>query len=90
MSISLPTYTRREIPLLSRRHRAWAIVGAGLRREIRRPAAVFAIVVGTAITTVSSIVFVLFAPFLLRGQPLQQVRNRLPVLRVEVSGRLIR
>ncbi len=70
MSISLPTYTRREIPLLSRRHRAWAIVGAGLRREIRRPAAVFAIVVGTAITTVSSIVFVLFAPFLLRGQPL--------------------
>jgi ABC-type transport system involved in multi-copper enzyme maturation permease subunit len=70
MSISLPTYTRREIPLQSRRHRVWAIIGAGLRREMRRPAAIFAVGVGTAITTVVSIVYVLFAPLLLRGQPL--------------------
>ncbi|HYM39115.1 MAG TPA: hypothetical protein VEY12_03070 [Thermoplasmata archaeon] len=70
MSISLPTYTRREIPLQSRRHRVWAIIGTGLRREIRRPAAIFAVGVGTAITTIVSIVYVLFAPFLLRGQPL--------------------
>jgi ABC-type transport system involved in multi-copper enzyme maturation permease subunit len=70
MSISLPTYTRREIPLQSRRHRVMAIIGTGLRREIRRPAAIFAVGVGTAITTVVSIVYVLFAPFLLRGQPL--------------------
>ncbi len=61
MSISLPTYTRREIPLLSRRHRRWAIYTTGLRREIRRPAALFVIGLGTAITTVSSLVIVLFA-----------------------------
>ena len=70
MSISLPTYTRREIPLLGRRYRILAIVVTGLRREIRRPAAIFAVGVGTAITTIVSIVFVLFAPFLLPGQPL--------------------
>jgi ABC-type transport system involved in multi-copper enzyme maturation permease subunit len=69
MSISLPTYTRREIPLLGRRHRIWAIVGTGLRREIRRPAAVFAVGVGTAITTIVSIIFVLFGSFLPGGQP---------------------
>lgn len=70
MSISLPTYTRREVPLLSRGHRMWAIVSTGLRHEIRRPAALFAVGVGTAITTVVSIVYVLFAPLLLQGQPL--------------------
>jgi ABC-type transport system involved in multi-copper enzyme maturation permease subunit len=70
MSISLPTYTRREIPLLGRRYRMWAIVSAGLRREIRRPAAIFAVGVGTTITTVVSIVYVLFAPLFLQGQPL--------------------
>lgn len=70
MSISLPTYTRREIPLLGRRHRMWAIFSTGLRQEIRRPAAIFAVGVGTAITTVVSIVLVLFAPFLLQGQRL--------------------
>jgi ABC-type transport system involved in multi-copper enzyme maturation permease subunit len=70
MSISLPTYTRREIPLLSRRHRMWAIIGTGLRRELRRPAAIVAVALGTLSTTVSSIVFVLFAPFLNPGQPL--------------------
>lgn len=61
MSISLPTWTRREIPLLGRWHRVAAIVGNGLRREMRRPAAIFAVGVGTAITTISSIVVVFFA-----------------------------
>jgi len=70
MSISLPTYTRREIPLLGRRHRMWAIIGTGLRREIRRPGAIFAVGVGTAITTIVSIVLVFFAQFLLAGQRL--------------------
>jgi ABC-type transport system involved in multi-copper enzyme maturation permease subunit len=70
MSISLPTYTRREIPLLGRRHRVWAIIGTGLRHEIRRPAAIFTVGVGTAITTISSIVLVLFAPFLMGQQAL--------------------
>ena len=70
MSISLPTYTRRELPLLGRWHRVWAIVGTGLRREIRRPGAIFAVGVGTAITTLTSIIFVLFAAFLPVGQPL--------------------
>jgi len=70
MSISLPTYTRREIRLLGHWHRVWAIVGTGLRREIRRPAAIFAVGVGTAITTIVSLLFVLFAPLMLPGQPL--------------------
>ncbi len=63
MSISLPTWTRREIPLQGRWHRVAAIVGNGLRREMRRPAAIFAVGVGTAITTISSIVVVFFAAF---------------------------
>jgi ABC-type transport system involved in multi-copper enzyme maturation permease subunit len=42
----------------------------GLRREIRRPATIFAISVGSLITTVYSIILVLFAPFLLHGQKL--------------------
>ncbi len=70
MSISLPTYTRREMPLQDRWHRVWAIVGTGLRRQIRRPGAIFAVGVGTTITTVVSILLVLFAPFLLPGQSL--------------------
>lgn len=72
MSISLPTYTRREIPLLGRGHRVWAIVGTGLRREIRRPGAIFTVGVGTTITTAISILLVLFAPFLLPGQRLDR------------------
>ncbi len=64
MSISLPTYTRREIPLLSRRHRRWAIYTTGLRREIRRIAVLVVLVLGTAITTISSLVIVLFASFI--------------------------
>ncbi len=70
MSISLPTYTRREMPLLSRRHRVRAIVTTGLKREFKRPAAIFSIGIGTAVTTIISIIFVLFAPFLSAGQPL--------------------
>ncbi len=70
MSISLPTYTRREIPLLGRRRRVWAIYATGLHREIRRPAALFTMGMGIAITTIVSLVQVLFAPLLLAGQPL--------------------
>jgi len=70
MSITLPTYTRRETPLLPRGYRVRAIVATGLRREFRRPAAIFAIGVGSLLTTASSIILVLFAPFLLQGQPL--------------------
>ncbi len=70
MSISLPTWTRREIPLRGRRSRVWAVVSAGLRREMRRPAAIVTVGLGTAITTISSIVVVLFATFLLPGQAL--------------------
>lgn len=61
MSISLPTYTRREIPLQSRRHRRWTIYGTGLRREIRRPAVLVVLGLGTAITTISSLVIVYFS-----------------------------
>ncbi len=58
MSISLPTWTRREIPLRGRRSRVWAVVGTGLRREMRRPAAIVTVGLGTAITTISSIILV--------------------------------
>ncbi len=70
MSITLPTYTRREMPLLGRQHRVRAIIATGLRREFRRPAAIVVTAIGAAFTTISSIVLVLFAPFLLPGQPL--------------------
>lgn len=70
MSISLPTWTRREIPLLGRRSRIWAVVSTGLRREMRRPAAIVTTGLGVAITTIYSLVLVLFAPFLLQGQAL--------------------
>lgn len=70
MSISLPTWTRREIPLQGRRSRVWAIVGTGLRREMRRPAVLFAVGAGTAITAISSIVLAFLAPLLLGGKPL--------------------
>ncbi len=68
MSISLPTYTRREIPLQGRAYRRRAVYTAGLRREIRRPAVLFSVAVGTTITTVVSLVFVFFGSFLLPGQ----------------------
>lgn len=70
MSISLPTYTRREIPLLGRRHRLRAIIVTGLRREFKRPAALVVTGIGVGLTLVSSIVIVLFAGVLLRGQAL--------------------
>lgn len=70
MSISLPTYTRRDMPLLGRGHRIRAIISSGLRREFKRPAAIVTVGVGTLITTASSIISVFFASFLLPGQPL--------------------
>src|SRR3989440_10168478 len=68
MSISLPTYTRREMPLLGRRHRLRAIIVTGLRREFKRPATIVATAVGAGLVLVSSIVFVLFLGALLPGQ----------------------
>lgn len=70
MSISLPTYTRREMPLLGRGNRIRAIAANGLRREFRRFAAAVVIGVGTLVTVVSSIVTLFLAPVLLGGQPL--------------------
>ena len=70
MSISLPTYTRREMPLLSRRHRVRAIIVTGLKREFRRPSAIFAIGIGSAVTSIISIVFLLFVGAPLPGQSL--------------------
>jgi ABC-2 type transport system permease protein len=68
MSISLPTYTRREMPLLGRRHRLGAIIVTGLRREFKRPATIVATVVGVGLVLVSSIVVVLFLGAFLPGQ----------------------
>src|SRR5439155_490934 len=70
MSISLPTYTRREMPLLGRRHRVRAIITTGLRREFKRPAVLVVIGIGVGVTIISSIVIVLFAGVFLQGQPL--------------------
>ncbi len=68
MSISLPTYTRREMPLLGRRHRLRAIIVTGLRREFKRPATIVATAVGVGLVLVSSIVIVLFLGAFLPGQ----------------------
>src|SRR5438445_11744433 len=68
MSISLPTYTRREMPLLGRRHRLRAIIVTGLRREFKRPATIVATAVGAGLVLVSSIVFVLFLGAFLLGE----------------------
>jgi len=70
MSISLPTYTRREAPLLGRSHRVRAIVFAGLKREFRRPAAIVVMAFGILSTTAFAIVMVFLAPVFLQGQPL--------------------
>src|SRR6266508_2299151 len=70
MSITLPTYARREASLLGRAYRVRTIAITGLRREFRRPAAIFAIGIGLSITSIVSIILVLFAPFLSPGQPL--------------------
>src|SRR3989441_5971439 len=64
MSTPLPTYKRREMPLLPRAQRVRAIIATGLRREFRRPAAIVVIGMGAALVTISSIVTVLFARIL--------------------------
>jgi len=69
MSISLPTYSRLELPLLGRQERVRAIIATGLRREFRRPAAIVVTVIGAAFTTITSIVLLFLAPILLPGQP---------------------
>ena len=69
MSISLPTYSRLELPLLGRRERVRAIIATGLRREFRRPAAIVVTAIGAAFTTITSIVLLFFAPLFLPGQP---------------------
>src|SRR5437879_7034233 len=68
MSISLPTYSRLELPLLGRRERVRAIIATGLRREFRRPAAIVVTVLGAAFTTITSIVLPIFAQILIPGQ----------------------
>src|SRR6266702_4213793 len=68
MSISLPTYSRLELPLLGRRDRVRAIIATGLRREFRRPAAIVVTVLGAAFTTITSIVLLIFAQILIPGQ----------------------
>jgi ABC-type transport system involved in multi-copper enzyme maturation permease subunit len=70
MSITLPTYRRREVALLGRRARVLAVIFTTLRKELRRPAALFAFGLGFSVTTITSIFTVLFATFLLQGQPL--------------------
>ncbi|MGQ0798167.1 MAG: ABC transporter permease [Methanobacteriota archaeon] len=67
MSISLPTYTRRETPLLGRSKRVGVIITTGLRRELRRPASIVVTGVGAALTTIFSVVLVFFAPLFLPG-----------------------
>src|SRR5712692_3896764 len=68
MSITLPTYSRLEIPLLGRRQRVQAIITTGLRKEMRRPATIVVTGLGVAFTTITSIVLLFFAQLLLRGQ----------------------
>lgn len=70
MSISLPTYTRREKPLLGRGHRVRAIVAAGLQREFHRTATIVVSALGILGTVVPAVLVVFFAAFLLQGQPL--------------------
>lgn len=70
MSISLPTWTRREIPLLGRRDRVRAIFTRGVRRELGRPASIVVTVLGMVFTVAPSILIVVFASFLMAGQPL--------------------
>src|SRR6058998_824287 len=68
MSISLPTYSRLELPLLGRWELVRAIIATGLRREFRRPAAIVVTVLGAAVTTITSIVLLIFAQILIPGQ----------------------
>src|SRR5947208_5842400 len=68
MSISLPTYTRREMPLLGRRHRLRAIIVTGLRREFKRPAVIVSTLLGVALIVIISTAILLFAGLFLPGQ----------------------
>jgi len=68
VSITLPTYSRLEIPLLGRRQRVQAIIATGLRKELRRPAAIVVTALGVAFTTITSIVLLFFAAILVPGQ----------------------
>src|SRR5881409_2412012 len=68
MSITLPTYSRLEIPLLARRQRVWAIIATGLRRELRRPAAIVVMALGAAFTTITSIAILFIATIIPSGQ----------------------
>ena len=70
MSISLPTYTRREMPLLGRRHRLRAIIVTGLRREFKRPAVIVSTLLGVALIVIISTATLLFAGLFLPGQAL--------------------
>jgi ABC-2 type transport system permease protein len=70
MSISLPTYTRREMPLLGRRHRLRAIIVTGLRREFKRPAVIVTTLLGVALIVILSTAILLFAGLFLPGQAL--------------------
>lgn len=58
------------MPLLGRRQRIRAIVTTGLRREFKRPAAIIAIGVGTAVTSLTAIVTVLLDSLAPGGPPL--------------------
>src|SRR5207245_7946070 len=68
MSITLPTYSRLEIPLLGRRQRVWAIIATGLRKELRRPAAIVVMALGAAFTTITSIAILFIATIIPGGQ----------------------
>jgi ABC-type transport system involved in multi-copper enzyme maturation permease subunit len=68
VSISLPTYRRRETPLLGRSQRVRAIITTGLSRELRRPAALFTTAIGVLFTTATSMVLLFLAPILIPGQ----------------------
>src|SRR2546427_564828 len=57
----VPSSPRRETPLLPRWRRVWTIIGAGLRREFRRPAALFPVIAGVFLTTISAIFFLFLA-----------------------------
>src|SRR5438132_13072290 len=84
MSISLPTYSRLELPLLGRRERVRAIIATGLRREFRRPAAIVVTVLGAAFTTITSIVLLIFAQILIPGQAADLTFFALPASNVFV------
>src|SRR2546427_4287565 len=68
MSITLPTYSRLELPLLARRQRVWAIIATGLRKELRRPAAIVVMALGAAFTTITSIAILFIATIIPTGQ----------------------